>query len=184
MAVLSEQQLNKIILAWRDKIEPSQAAIRRAQDEVLLDVGAENHMYVITAMSAILGKGNITMSNNVTNIGNAGVAVTGGSVTGNITGTAHHNLAATAPDAFDGLAKLRAAIDAATELDGTQKEDAHTAIEDIETEAKKPDGERKPGRVRNALSVVAQIAATAKGVHIAYQWAAPHIEALFHLAGR
>jgi hypothetical protein len=182
MPPLSKEELDVIILRWRDEIEPNQEAIRRAQDKVILEVGPENWPYVLSVMSAILGKGGMNVANiNTTNIGNAGVAVTGGRIEGNITGSAHHNNAVVS-SALESLDKLKVAIAEAPELNPEQKEDAKTAVEDLEAEGKKPEEERSLGRIRNAFYTLSKIAALANGVHTVYEWASPHLETLFHLA--
>jgi hypothetical protein len=182
MPPLSRNEVNLIILRWRDEIAPNEKAIRDAQDRVLLEVGPENIPYVVTVMAGILGKGGLNVANtNTTNIGNVGVAVTGGKVEGNITGTAHHNTAAIAA-ALEGLEKLKTAIADDPELNAEQKENAKTAVEDLEEEGKKPEGERRMGRVRNACETLVKLAGLAKGVQTIYEWVSPHLETLFHLA--
>jgi hypothetical protein len=116
---------------------------------------------------------------NTTHIGNAGVAVTGGEVHGNITGTAQNNTTQT--QALEGLAKLKASLQASPELSSIQKEDAASAIEDLEGEAKKPDENRNTGRVRNAFKALMTTISIAKGAEFLYQDVLPHLETLFHI---
>jgi hypothetical protein len=183
MATLTREELDVIILQWRDEIATNEDLIRRAQDKVLLKVGPENYQYVLTVMAAILGKGGLIMSN-VTNttIGSAGVAITGGSIEGNISGEAHHNTATISSEFNSGIQKLKEAIANSPELTEDQKEDATTAVEDLEVESQKPDKERSLGRVRNACQTLTKLGGMAKGLYTAYAWVAPHLEALFHLA--
>lgn len=181
MSGLSKEAVKQMIMEWRDSIAPDLEHIRRAQDELLLEIDEEHIPYALTAMSLILGRGSITMTTmNNTNIGNAGVAVTGGEVHGNITGTAQNN--ATQMQALEGLAKLRASLHASPELSRAEKEDAASAIEDLEGEAKKPDESRNTGRVRNAFKVLMTTISVAKGAEFFYKDILPHLETFFHLA--
>src|SRR5216683_1550541 len=99
---LTIEQVNGRILQWRDGISHNMEQIRRSQDELLLQVGAEHMPYALTAMAAMMAKGGIIVSTtNNTSIGNAGVAVTGGEVHGNVSGTAQHNTTQTQNQALD-----------------------------------------------------------------------------------
>jgi hypothetical protein len=181
MSGLSREAVKQMIMEWRDSIAPDLEHIRRAQDELLLEIDEEHIPYALTAMSLIIGRGSITMmTTNNTNIGNAGVAVTGGEVHGNITGTALSN--ATQMQALEGLAKLKASLQASPELSSTEKEDAASAIEDLEGEAQKPDDSRNTGRVRNAFKALMTTISVAKSAEFLYKDVLPHLETLFHLA--
>jgi hypothetical protein len=182
MPPLSKDELKIILLRWRDEIAPSQEAIRRAQDQVLLEVGPENMDYAITVMAAILGKGGLTVTNNnTTNIANAGVAMTGGTVHGGVAGIARDNTATISSQISEGLETLKAAIADAPELSHDEKENARTAVEDIEEEVKKPEGERRMGRVRNAIETVTKIAGTVEGIKTVYDLVSPYLATFFHL---
>ncbi len=129
---------------------------------MLLEVGPENMDYAITVMAGILGKGGLNVTNyNTTNIGNAGVAMTGGTVHGDVKGTAQGNTATVSSQVYEGLEKLKTAITDAPELNSDQKENACSAVEDLEEEVRKPEGERRMGRVRNAIEAVVKFAGTA-----------------------
>jgi gas vesicle protein len=180
----TREQIKVKILQWRDEIEPSMAKIRRSQDELLLDIAPEDMPYAMAAMTNILGRGGLFVSNvnNTTNIGNAGVAVTGGEVRGNVTGTAHDNVAALQNDPSENLRKLKEAIRNAEDLKPEQKEQAEVAADDLEAEAKKPEGSRSMGRVRNAFKVLGELAGVAKGVEFVYKDVLPHLHTFFRLA--
>jgi hypothetical protein len=183
MTPLTNEEVNDIILKWRDRIAPGMEDIRRSQDEVVLAVGAENMTYAITAMTCILAKGGIIVSNvNNTNIGNAGVAVTGGEVHGNITGTAQNNTSVLQKDSLEGLAKLKQALLDSNELNAEQKEDASSALSDLESEITKEEAEQSPGKVRNALKILLNVVSVAKGAEFLYRDVLPHLHTLFHLA--
>jgi hypothetical protein len=176
-------EVDQIIWEWREQIAPSREHIRACQDRVLLRVGQEWMMYAVTAMSAMLGKeGLIQMNTTNTTIGTAGVAITGGTVSGPVQGNVQQNIATDARSALEHLSQLKKAFDASSELDPAKKEDAQAAIQDLEIEIQKPGIQQSRGRIRNAFSVVTTAVSLVNGAHQIFQLVAPYIEALMHAA--
>lgn len=183
MTPLTRAEVNALICDWRDNIEPNMSLIRRSQDDLLMAVGEENIGYTLTLMTSILAKGGIVVSNtNETKIGTVGVAVTGGTITGNVYGTAQTNNVPSQKEALQGLARLKASLITSPELDAEQKEEAASAVEDLEGEAGKGEDAKGTGRVRNALRTLTTIIGLAKGAEFLYNDVLPHLETLFHVA--
>ena len=89
--------------------------------------------------------------------GPTGVAITGGNVTGDVTGTAIAQGVGVPAELVEALRQLRTAIESSDQLTAEQKEDQSAAVADVESEAQKPDGERNKSRVRISLGAIARL---------------------------
>ena len=177
----SRQDVTQLIRDWGKLLLEHEISVRDAQNEVLLKVEDEHIAYAITAMTALAMRGGLIQVTNQTNIGTAGVAITGGTSHGSITGNVQQNINQDIKSVLESLGKLRHELLNSTALNDEQKEDSALAIADLETEIQKPDAERKGSRIRTALGVLTSTASLVEGAQKLYEAIAPHLQTLGHL---
>lgn len=176
----SQDEVRKLLDDWRQEIGPSEAHIREKQNDLLLKLDPQHIPFAVTFMSIVLRRGDIQVTTNNTNIGTAGVAVTGGTSSGDITGNVQQNLSSDTSKILEQFEELRHRLSGSTELDNTQKADSELAIQDLESEAKKSPQERNPSRIRIAMSMLGSTVKLVDGAQHLYDTVAPHLANLLH----
>jgi hypothetical protein len=181
MAPNSEKELNDLLRAWKDEVYPSIQQIRDCQNELLLQLEDSAQMQrAILFMSAVIGRGEVQMTSNITNIGAAGVAVTGGTSYGNITGNLQQNVNPEVIKVLEGIEQLRLRLTNSSELNDEQKQDTALAVQDVNVEVQKSPSERNPSRIRMAMNMLASSVKLVDGAQHLYDSIAPHITSLLH----
>jgi hypothetical protein len=182
MGKQSREQVTQLLKEFSEKVEQQQRTIRGLQDEVLFQVEPEHLNYAVTLMTAILARGGqIQVTNNQTTIGTAGVAITGGTSHGDITGNVQQNTSTDVASILKILGELRHELLKSPSLNQEQKDDSSLAIEDLEAEIQKPVGEQKPSRIRMAFRALTSTATLVEGAQKLYEALAPHLTNLGHL---
>jgi hypothetical protein len=180
MVQLSDEEFNRLLRDWRRSIGSSLETIRDAEEKVLLVLTDQSQMErAILFMSTVIGRKELSMTSN-TNIGTAGVAITGGTSHGDITGNVQQNLNSDIREALANIDQLRQKLLSSKELSETQKQDSGTALQDVDVELQKAPEQRNPSRIRNALNMLASVVKLVDGAQHAYDVAAPHIMSLIH----
>lgn len=181
MEPLSEEEFRDLLRNWRDSVRPSIDQIRNAEDDVLLMLTNQDQMErAVLFMSGVIGRKGISMTNNTTTIGTAGVAVTGGTSHGNITGNVQQNMSADVSKALAEIEELRQKLLASPALSGDQKQDSDVAVQDLHTEFQKAPSERNPSRIRMALTILGSSVKLVDGAQHLYDSLAPHLMNLIH----
>jgi hypothetical protein len=181
MASLSEEEFRKLLREWRDSIRSSVDQIRNAEDDVLLILTDQDQMQrAIIFMTGVIGRQGISMTSNTTNIGTAGVAVTGGTSYGDITGNVQQNMSAEVSKALAEIEQLRQKLLTSPALSEDQKKDNDVAVQDIHAEFQKVPTERNQSRIRMALNMLASSVKLVDGAQHVYDSLAPHVMNLIH----
>gem|GEM_PF-5560827 len=121
------------------------------------------------------------MTSNITNIGAAGVAVTGGTSHGNITGNLQQNVNPEVAEVLEAIEQLRLQLTKSSELNDEQKQDTALAVQDVNAELQKSPADRNPGRIRMAMNMLASSVQLVDGAQHLYESIAPHVTNLLHL---
>jgi hypothetical protein len=181
MAPLSEEEFQDLLRKWRGSVRLPVDQIRNSQEEILLLLTDQTQMErAVLFMSAVIGGGGFHMTSNTTNIGAAGVAITGGTSHGNITGNLQQNLSPEISKALADIETLRQKLLSSPGLNPEQKQDSEAAIQDVHAEAQKAPAERNPSRIRMALNLLASSVKLVDGTQHLYDSLAPHIMSLIH----
>jgi hypothetical protein len=184
MPALPEDEFQRLLLNWRDRINPAMDGIRRAEDELLLGLTDSDQFQRATLfMTSVIGRREINMTSNTTNINAAGAVITGGTSHGNITGNLQQN---SNPDVIKALAdfdQLRQKLSASSALNDEEKQDTGAAIQDVRDELQKSPADRNPSRVRTAMKMLASSVKLVDGAQHIYDSIAPHVhDILQHLS--
>jgi hypothetical protein len=181
MAQLSEEEFQSLLGNWRRSVRPSLEQIRDSEEELLMILTDQEQMErAIIFMSAVIGRKGFNMTSNTTNIGAAGVAVTGGTSYGDIAGNLQQNINTDVSKALADIEQLRQKLLASPELDEAQKQDSDVAIQDVNAELQKAPDQRNPSRVRMAMNMLASTAKLVDGAQHLYDSVAPHIMSFIH----
>lgn len=181
MSRLPEKELQELLRNFRDSVRSSVDQIREAEDELLLQMTDPEQMEVaILFVSSVIGRKEITMANNTTNIGSAGTVVTGGTSSGNIVGNLQQNMTTDVSKALAEIDALRQKLLASPALNEEQKQDSDAALQDVHTELQKEPGERNPSRIRMAMNMLASSVKLVDGAQHLYDSLGPHILSLLH----
>lgn len=181
MALLSDEEFRKKLEAWRTRIHSPAQQIREAQDLLLMELSDTGQFqHALLFMSVVLGRGEIQMTSNTTNIGAAGVAVTGGTSHGTIIGNLQQNINPDVAKVMDGIEQLRQRLVASTELNTDEKEESSLAIEDVRTELQKAPEQRNSSRIRMGVKMLASSVKLVDGAQHLYDSIAPHLANLIH----
>lgn len=181
MAPMSEEEFQDLLRNWRNSIRSSVDQIRNAEEDVLiLLTDPIQFERALLFMSAVIGRKGINMTNNTTNIGTAGVAVTGGTSHGSITGNVQQNMSAEVSKALAEIEQLRQKLLTSPALTEDQKQDNDVAVQDLNAEFQKDPKERNPGRIRMALNMLASSVKLVDGAQHLYDSLAPHLMNLIH----
>jgi hypothetical protein len=181
MEPLSEEKFQTILRNWRVLVLSPLGKIRDAEEEVLLSLTDQNQMErAILFMSAVIGRKGINMTNNTTNIGAAGVAISGGISSGNITGNLQQNVNPEVAKVLEAIEQLRHQLASSSELNDEQKADTELAVQDVNTELQKSPAERNPGRIRMAMNMLASSVKLVDGAQHLYESIAPHVTSILH----
>lgn len=121
------------------------------------------------------------MSETHNNFENVGVANTG-EMSGTVTGTANQiNLNESLQSVLNAFADFKQLVAHDQTLTPVQREDILAASNDLEAEAKKPEGSWIMPKVRNGIALLKTLVSGAQAVHSGYEVLHPLIAAHFHL---